>query len=318
MEELIIIGSGPAGLSAAIYASRAMMKPLLIEGIPGGQLMITSEVENYPGFEAGILGPQLMDQFRKQALKFGTRFETGMVTDVKKEGNVINVFVGQKRYQTKSLLVATGADAKWLGLESEKRLMGKGVSACATCDGFFFKDKVVAVVGGGDSAMEESLYLTKFASKVYVIHRKSEFRASKIMQKRVLDNPKIEVVWNAQVVEVLGDQKVEGIRLEVDGSEKELSVDGLFVAIGHNPSTKFLLNSGVLLDEKGYIYTTERVRFEKLKDLMEKFPSNFKYMTNIDGIFASGDCVDSVYRQAGTAVGMGIGAQIEIESYLNR
>lgn len=324
MNNLIIIGGGPAGLAAALYASRAQLDPLVIEGFPaGGQLTQTSEVENYPGFPKGIMGPELIKNFRDQTLRFNTRFVSENVTEVMKidEGFEVTVQSGTK-YQSKTVLVATGADAKWLGLESEQRLRGRGVSACATCDGFFFKDKEIAVVGGGDSAMEEASYLTRFASKVTLIHRRDSFRASKIMQQRVIENPKIEILYNTEVAEVLGESMVEGLRLETtdaDGSKSErtLKVQGLFLAIGHIPTTSFLKNTGVNLDEKGYIYTSDRVALEQNSSMIPNYNLSFRYATNIEGLFAAGDCTDYQYRQAGTAVGMGIAAELEIEKYLS-
>lgn len=324
MNNLIIIGGGPAGLAAALYASRAQLDPLVIEGFPaGGQLTQTSEVENYPGFPKGIMGPELIKNFRDQTLRFNTRFVSENVTEVMKidEGFEVTVQSGTK-YQSKTVLVATGADAKWLGLESEQRLRGRGVSACATCDGFFFKDKEIAVIGGGDSAMEEATYLTKFASKVTLIHRRDTFRASKIMQQRVIENPKIEILYNTEVAEVLGESMVEGLRLETtdaDGSKSErtLKVQGLFLAIGHIPTTSFLKNTGVNLDEKGYIYTSDRVALEQNTSMIPSYNLTFRYATNIEGLFAAGDCTDYQYRQAGTAVGMGIAAELEIEKYLS-
>ncbi|KKR05723.1 MAG: Thioredoxin reductase [candidate division WS6 bacterium GW2011_GWF2_39_15] len=323
-EKLIIIGGGPAGLAAALYASRAMLNPLVIEGLPaGGQLTLTSEVENYPGFPEGVLGPDLIKRFRDQAQKFGTRYITENVVSVKKDELFTVTISNGQTLQSRAVLVATGADAKWLGLESEQRLRGKGVSACATCDGFFFKDKEIAVVGGGDSAMEEATFLTRFASKVTIIHRRNEFRASKFMIEKAKNNPKIEFIVNAQVVEVLGENSVEGLRLEVvsgDGmkDEKVLNVQGLFLAIGHIPTTSFLKDTGVLLDEKGYIYNSDRVALEKHTDISDQFDFGFRYATNIKGLFAAGDCTDYEYRQAGTAIGMGIAAELEIEKYLNR
>lgn len=324
MEKLIIIGGGPAGLAAALYASRAQLNPLVIEGFPaGGQLTLTSEVENYPGFPKGIMGPELIKNFRDQTLRFNTRFVSENVTEVAKteKGFEVTVQSGAK-YEGQTVLVSTGADAKWLGLESEQRLRGRGVSACATCDGFFFKDKEIAVIGGGDSAMEEATYLTKFANKVTLIHRRDTFRASKIMQQRVIENPKIEILYNTEVVEVLGESMVEGLRLEttdVDGSKSErtLKVQGLFLAIGHIPTTSFLKNTGVNLDEKGYIYTSDRVALEQNSSMIPNYNLSFRYATNIEGLFAAGDCTDYQYRQAGTAVGMGIAAELEIEKYLS-
>jgi thioredoxin reductase (NADPH) len=324
IEKVVIIGGGPAGLSAALYAARAQLNPLVIEGLPaGGQLILTTEVENYPGFPEGIMGPELVKKFRDQTLRFDTRFETDNVEKVRKEGDIFTITTqGGKEFKTESIIVATGADAKWLWLDSEQRLRGKGVSACATCDGFFFKDKVIAVIGGGDSAMEESTYLTRFASKVYLVHRRNEFRASKIMQQRVFDNPKIEVVWNSEVKEVLGENLVEGLRVETTDesgktSERTLELQGMFLAIGHVPATSFLKDSGVLMDDKGYIFTSDRVALEQKIDLIPKYNLGFRYATNIEGIFAAGDRTDYQYRQAGTAIGMAIAAELEVEKYLS-
>ncbi len=324
IEKMIIIGGGPAGLAAALYAARAQLNPLVIEGFPaGGQLTLTSEVENYPGFPEGIMGPELIKKFRDQTLRFDTRFISENVTKVVKEGEIFKVTVTSgKEYTSQTVLVTTGADAKWLGIESEQRLRGKGVSACATCDGFFFKEKDIVVVGGGDSAMEEATYLTRFASKVYLIHRRDEFRASKIMQQRVIDNPKIEIVLNSEIKEVLGENMVEGVLIETttqDGKKEErtIKVQGMFLAIGHVPTTSFLKDTGILLDEKGYIYTSDRVALEQDQKLIPKFNLHFRYATNVEGLFAAGDCTDYQYRQAGTAVGMGIAAELEVERYLN-
>lgn len=323
-ENLVIVGGGPSGLSAAIYAARAALGPLVIEGVPpGGQLMLTTEVENYPGFHKGILGPELISIFRQQAERFGTRFLTDKVLSVKPEGEYIHVQTANAQISARTVLVATGADAMWLGLASEQRLRGKGVSACATCDGFFFRDKVVGVVGGGDTAMEEANFLTKFVKKAYIIHRRDEFRASKIMQERALANPKVEAVYNAVVEEVLGEDKVTGVKLKIQNSKSKiqnLELDGLFIAIGHRPATEFLDGSGVELDRKGYVVTSERFAWDYAKSQIQnpnfKYNLDFKYMTSVEGIFAAGDCVDHVYRQAGTAVGMGIAAELEIEKWL--
>lgn len=338
IENVVIIGGGPAGLAAAVYNARAFLNPLVIEGVPaGGQLMLTSEVENYPGFES-ILGPELVASMKKHAEKFGTRFVSDNVAKVNSSVSPFEVtLAGGDVIRTKSILVATGASAKWLGLESEQKLLGKGVTACATCDGFFFKNKVVAVVGGGDTAMEEALTLTNFATKVYLIHRRDTFRASQIMQKRVLEHQKIEVLWNTQIDEVLGEQKVEGLKLrqsEKVSSNKnnpvpeKLPLDGLFLAIGHTPQTRFLQGSGVELDEKGYIMTYGRLAQDYLrgkielssekKEHLKETENNHHYAfcTSVLGIFAAGDCADYVYRQAATAVGMGVSAALEIERYL--
>lgn len=296
-ENVIIIGGGPAGLAAAIYNARADLKPFVLAGSPpGGQLTLTSEVENYPGFEA-IMGPELIDRMRKHALKFGTRIVDKNVLKVDFSKRPFKVYTTDETYETKSVIITTGAKALWLGLESETRLRGKGISACATCDGFFFRNKVVGVVGGGDTAMEEASTLTKFASKVIVIHRRNEFRASKIMQDRVLNNPKIEVIWNTAVEEVLGESRVEGVRLKnSDGKTSELKLDGLFIAIGHKPDTE-VFKDRIELDKKGYIVVKQS-------------------MTSVPGVFAGGDCVDHIYKQAATAVGMGVAAALDAERWL--
>jgi thioredoxin reductase (NADPH) len=299
-ERLVIIGSGPSGLTAAIYAARADLEPLLIEGTEaGGQLMLTTDVENYPGFPDGVMGPEMMDLFRKQAEKFGTRIITGDVTDVDFSQRPFTVHVGDTEYRTDAVIVSTGASARWLGVPGEAKLRGHGVSACATCDGFFFKDREIVVVGGGDSAMEEALFLTKFASKVTIVHRRDEFRASKIMAGRALDHPKIEVRWNSVVTEILGSDTVEAVRLrnvltdEID----EFPTEGVFMAIGHDPNTK--LFAGKLdLDDKGYLRTFGNTT------------------TSIDGVFGAGDVVDFTYRQAVTAAGMGCQAAIDAERWL--
>jgi len=302
--DVIIIGSGPAGLTAAIYAARANLKPLVIEGYgAGGQLMITTEVENFPGFRDGITGPDLIAELRAQAERFGTEFLTADVTKVELSGETKVVWEDDNKYEAKSVIIATGATANLLGLESETRLMGRGVSACATCDGFFFKDKVVCVIGGGDSAMEEGTFLTKFAEKVYIIHRRDEFRASKIMIDKAENNPKVEFVMNAVPVEMLGDERVTGIRIKdtVTGKERDLELDGIFVAIGHTPSTK-LFKDQIETDKKGYIVTSS--------------DKNKITCTNIPGVFACGDVQDSSYRQAITAAGSGCQAALDCERYL--
>lgn len=301
MHNVIIIGSGPAGWTAAIYAARADLKPLLFEGAePGGQLMTTTEVENFPGFEHGIQGPDLMAVMRKQAARFETEIISFMVDSLKQIDGGFEVTAAGKTYQSKTVILSTGATARRLGLENEKRLYGQGVSACATCDGFFFKGKNVIVVGGGDSAMEESSFLTRFASKVYLVHRRGEFRASKIMQERVRSNPKIEIILNTEVADILGKDKVEGVVLKdaVSGETREMPVDGVFAAIGHEPNIA-LVKGMVDLDEKNYIKTV---------------PGSSK--TNIPGLFACGDVQDSHYRQAVTAAGSGCMAALDAEKYL--
>lgn len=302
IENTIIIGSGPSGLTSAIYTARANLSPLMIEGEEaGGQLMITTEVENFPGFEHGITGPALIEEMRKQAARFGTRFITKNVTKVDFTSQPLKVWIGQEMHLAKTVIISTGASAKLLGIPTEKKYMSKGVSACATCDGAFFRNLEVAVVGGGDTAMEEANFLTRFATKVYLIHRRHEFRASKIMVDRALKNPKIEVIYNSAVQEVLGNEKVmTGIKLvdTVNGQTKDLKVDGLFIAIGHKPNTD--LFKGILeLDENGYIKTKKGSTY-----------------TNVPAVFAAGDVQDHIYRQAITAAGTGCMAAIDAERWL--
>jgi thioredoxin reductase (NADPH) len=299
-EKVLIIGSGPAGLTAAIYAARADLSPLMIEGFErGGQLMLTTDVENYPGFPDGIMGPELMEQFRKQAERFGTRIISSNVTNVDFSQRPFKVWVDDDLYESDTVIISTGASARWLGIPGEEKLRGFGVSACATCDGFFFRDREIAVVGGGDSAMEEALFLTKFASKVTIIHRRDEFRASKIMARRALDHPKIEVLWDTVPEEVLGEDGVTGLRVRnvKTDAESVLEVEGVFVAIGHTPNTSVFADH-IELDAAGYIVTT---------------PGGTA--TSVPGVFAGGDVVDSVYRQAITAAGMGCQAAIDAERW---
>tara|TARA_B100000945_G_scaffold108953_1_gene86315 strand:- start:233 stop:1165 length:933 start_codon:yes stop_codon:yes gene_type:complete len=302
--DIIIIGSGPAGLTAAIYAARADLHPVVFEGNqPGGQLTITTDVENYPGFPKGIMGPELMDLFRKQAQNFGAETFFKNVDKVDLNKKPFEVTVGDETYLSNSIVIATGASAKLLNLENESKLMGHGVSACATCDGFFFRDKEVVVVGGGDSAMEEATFLTKFASKVTIVHRGSEFRASKIMQKRVFDNPKIDILWNHTVIDMLGEPSKGGLtsatlKNTTNGDESDFKCDGLFLAIGHKPNSSFLDNQ-LDTDDKGYIIT-----------------KSDSTATSVKGVFACGDIQDTVYRQAITAAGSGCMSAIEVERYL--
>jgi thioredoxin reductase (NADPH) len=301
IREVVVIGSGPAGLTAALYTARADLRPLVIEGIgAGGQLMLTTEVENFPGFPTGIMGPELMDNMRKQAERFGAEFVTDDVTRVDLTGDVKRVWVGDTEYAAHAAIISTGARANWLGLPNEQRLIGRGASSCATCDGFFFRDHDIAVVGGGDSAMEEATFLTKFAKSVTVVHRRDTLRASKIMQDRALANPKIRFAWNSAVSDVLGESQVEGVELTstVDGSKTTLPVTGLFVAIGHTPNTDLFLGQ-VDLDAEGYIAVDS--------------PST---RTNLPGVFACGDVVDHTYRQAITAAGTGCAAALDAEKYL--
>ncbi len=300
--EVVIIGSGPAGLTAAVYTARANLRPLVIEGLQaGGQLMLTTDVENYPGFPDGILGPDLMAKFREQAERFGAEFVTADADRVDFSSPPFRTYVGNTEYQSKSIIVSTGAQARMLGLESETRLLGHGVSTCATCDGFFFRGQEIAVVGGGDSALEEANFLTRFADKVTLVHRRKELRASKIMQDRAFANPKIDFRWNSVVDDFLGDGRVEGLRLRdiESGGQNDIGVTGVFVAIGHDPNTK-LFAGQLELDDGGYIVT-----------------KNGTTQTSVPGVFAAGDVQDHVYRQAVTAAGTGCMAALEAEHYLN-
>jgi thioredoxin reductase (NADPH) len=302
--DIIIIGSGPAGLTAAIYAARANLKPLVFEGDqPGGQLMITTEVENFPGFQDGIMGPDLMQEMRAQAERFGAEIVTADVTKVQLTTDKKIVWEGEDAYEARAVIIATGATANLLGLENEKRLMGRGVSACATCDGFFFTNKEVCVVGGGDSAMEEATFLTRFATKVHIIHRRDQFRASKIMVQKAKDNPKIDFIMDSIVTDVLGEKLVNGVKIKNKKTNEtsELKVEGMFVAIGHTPNTH-MFKGQLDMDEKGYIITCS----DKTKQTAASVP----------GVFACGDVQDPHYRQAITAAGSGCAAALDAERYI--
>ena len=299
--EVVIVGSGPAGLTAAVYAGRANLSPIVVEGIgAGGQLMLTTDVENYPGFPDGILGPELMMKLREQAERFGAQFVTADADRVDVSTAPFGVWVGEREYRSRALIVSTGATARMLGLPNEQRLLGHGVSTCATCDGFFFREKPIAVVGGGDSAIEEALFLTKFATLVTIVHRRDTLRVSKIMQDRAFANPKIEFAWNTVVDDVIGNRSVESLRVRdaATGAQRDLDVQGLFVAIGHDPTTQ-LFRDQLDLDDDGYIVTA---------------PDSTR--ASVEGVFACGDVQDRVYRQAVTAAGSGCMAAIETERWL--
>jgi len=304
LHKVIIVGTGPAGLTAALYAGRANLEPLIFEGPqPGGQLTITTDVENYPGFPDGIMGPDLMDKFRKQAQRFGAKTISRMIDSVDLSQRPFKLFSGDEEYLAESIIISTGASARLLGLENEKKLMGYGVSACATCDGFFFKDKRVFVIGGGDSAMEEATFLTKFASSVTIVHRKSEFRASKIMQDKALSNDKINVIWNSSVEDLIGEPNDKGLEKVIlkntlNGELSEHAVDGMFLGIGHIPNSHIFKNF-LDLDDQGYIIT--------------KYDSS---KTSLEGVFACGDIQDKNYMQAITAAGSGCMAAIDAEKFL--
>ncbi len=302
VRELIIVGGGPAGYTAALYAARADLEPLVIEGFAwGGQLMITSDVENYPGYADGIMGPEMMSDFRRQAERFGAEFITDDVTRIDLSEQPFRVFVGDDEYTARAVILATGASARWLGIESEEQHKGRGVSACATCDASFFRGKEVYVIGGGDSAFEEALFLTKFASHVHLVHRRNEFRASKIMVDRARANDKLDFVLSAEVIEVLGDVKVEGLRLRSTetGETWDVEADGLFVAIGHDPNTALVVDQ-LDHDAAGYLVTN---------------PGTTE--TNVPGVFAAGDVQDHIYRQAVTAAGSGCMAALDAERFLS-
>jgi thioredoxin reductase (NADPH) len=300
VEKVIILGSGPAGLSAAIYTAREGFEPLVIGGYSGGgQLVLTTLVENVPGFPDGVMGPEYMTLLLKQAKKFGARIIDKDVTKIDLKTRPFKVYVEDQVYEAHSVIIATGANAKYLGLQSEKKFMGRGVSSCATCDAVFYKNKKVIVVGGGDTAMEDSLFLTRFAAEVTIVHRRDAFRASKIMQERVMANPKIKVIWNSAIEEIKGDKVVTSVVIKnlVTNQTQEMPVDGVFIAIGYEPNTK-LFQGQLQTDEQGYLITKDEVR------------------TEIDGVYVAGDVADRVYRQAGTAVGSGIKAALCVRAFI--
>jgi thioredoxin reductase (NADPH) len=303
IENVIIIGSGPAGLTGAIYTSRALLNPFMIEGEEvGGQLMTTTDVENFPGFAHGIMGPELMSVMKQQAERFGTRFLSRNVTKVDLSVRPFKVWVGDQLFQANSLIISTGASAKYLGLESERKFLGRGVSACATCDGAFFRNQEVIIVGGGDTAMEEANFLTRFASKVYIVHRRDSFRASKIMADKALNNPKIEVLWNSGLEEILGDKVVESVKIR-DFAKNQVydkKIQGVFIAIGHKPNTD-LFKGQLDMNDVGYLTTKPH-----------------STSTSVEGVFAAGDVADHVYRQAITAAGTGCMAAIDCERWLEK
>lgn len=337
--DVIIIGSGPAGLTAGIYTSRAALKTLLFAGIPwGGQLQLTTDVENYPGFPDGILGPELMQKMRKQAERFGVEIIDQKATNVDVTKKPFAVSFGTEIREAKSIIIATGADTKWLGVPGENKFIGKGVSSCAPCDAFFYKGKKVIVVGGGDSAMEEALVLTKFAEQVTIMHRRDSFKASKIMQDRVLNHKKINVLWNTEVVEILGKEKVEAVRMKtrhtVPGDDvrygerltsnetnsdtenvKTIQIDGVFVAVGHMPNTE-IFTGKIALDEKGYVKKIRNSKFEIRNEKGEIISNRFPSMSSVEGVFVAGDVHDYHYMQAVTAAGYGCEAALEVERWL--
>jgi len=319
--DVIIIGSGPAGLTAGIYTVRAGLSTLMISGVqPGGQLTQTTMVENFPGFPAGVMGPQLMENMRKQATGLGVIEVTGIVEKVEFKEKSFKVWVGENLYLGRSVIIATGTETKWLGIPTEKKFIGRGLATCATCDGFFYKDKKVVVVGGGDTALEEALFLTKFASEVTVIHRRDSLRASKVMQERVMSNPKISFVWNSVVEEVKGDDNVKSISIKniISNETSEIVCDGVFVAIGHRPNTTPFTGQ-VKIDDKGFILTSINLKENQksnIKNQNGEEETIYKMMTSVEGVFAAGDVHDNLYKQAITAAGFGCMAALEVEKWL--
>ena len=311
--DLIIIGGGPAGLSAALYSSRAGLKVVIYAGNPpGGQLMNTTDVENFPT-QKSIYGPELINVMREQVNSFGALIKDEIIEEINFSSYPYSANIGSETIKFKSAVIATGAQALWLGLKEENYFKGKGLSACATCDGFFFKNKIVGVVGGGDTALEEALTLTKFASKVYIFHRRAEFKASKIMRDKVKNNEKIEIVWNSSVLKINGEQVVNSIDIKVEEEFKTIKLDGLFIAIGHKPDTQ-LFHNKVLMNNEGYILNYFYAGISSLP--AENFTKTYPTMTSVDGIFAAGDCVDLIYRQASVASGMGVMASLDNEKWL--
>lgn len=311
--EVLIIGSGPAGLSAGIYAVRAGLSTLIISGGQfGGQLTQTTLVENYPGFEKGVLGPDLMDKMSKQASRIGVIIKQETVEKIDFSQKPFKAKVGNIWYEGKSVIIATGTETKWLGIPSEKKFLGRGVATCATCDGFFYKNKKVVVLGGGDTALEEALFLTKFATEVTVVHRRDSLRASKAMQDKAFDNQKIKFIWNSEVLEILGEEKVTGIKIKDKKLQKETTFfcDGVFIAIGHLPQTE-IFKGQVELDEKGYI----KIGLNNKETLVKEENQKYKMMTSVEGVFAAGDCHDYDYKQAITAAGFGCMAALEAEKW---
>jgi thioredoxin reductase (NADPH) len=326
IHNVIIIGSGPSGYTAGLYAGRASLNPILFAGDKaGGQLMWTTVIENYPGFEHGVDGPLLMDEMRKQAIAFGTTIENRNVERVDfSDPNVKKVYIKKKgqevEYQAKAVIIATGADSIMLNIPGEERLIGRGVSTCAVCDAAFYKEKETVVIGGGDSAMEDTLALTKFAKTVTVIHRRDQFKASKIMQDRVLHHPKVKVMWNTEVKEVVGDEKVTGLKTIENGTEKQLTTDGMFLAIGHRPTTNFL-EGKIATDDHGYILTRMSISqkgLEMAQAALHEGVVAFPTMTSVEGVFAAGDVVDIRYKQAITAAAQGCQAAIDVERWLEK